>query len=106
VRRRCDARECFLVACAHAATEGQGPLAGEIATWPAIPARSTWSHLFADEADDPVLSWRLELDGEELSMFSMLSTFGTPMDVTLSDLSIELFFPADEHTETILHDHP
>ncbi|MEV0403314.1 hypothetical protein [Actinoallomurus sp. NPDC050550] len=35
-------------------------------------------------------------------MFTMLSTFGTPMDVTLSDLSIELFFPTDEATETAL----
>ena len=52
-------------------------LADEIATWPAIPQRDTWNHLSADEADDPVLSWRLELGGEELSMFSLLSTFGT-----------------------------
>jgi transcriptional regulator with XRE-family HTH domain len=84
---------------------GLARLADEVATWPAIPQRHTWSQLFADEADDPVLSWRLELDGEELSMFSMLSTFGTPLDVTLSDLSIELFFPADEQTETILRRH-
>jgi transcriptional regulator with XRE-family HTH domain len=76
-------------------------LADEIATWPAIPERQAWSHL-SEEADDPVLSWRLELGGEELSMFTMLSTFGTPMDVTLSDLSIELFFPADEQTDAIL----
>ncbi|MGW3810879.1 MmyB family transcriptional regulator [Micromonospora sp. NPDC005113] len=75
-------------------------LADDTATWPAIPERHTWSHLASDEADDPVLSWRLELGGEELSMFSILSTFATPMDVTLSDLSIELFFPADERTGT------
>jgi transcriptional regulator with XRE-family HTH domain len=80
-------------------------LADEIATWPTIPERGTWSHLASDETDDPVLSWQLELGGEELSMFSILSTFGTPMDVTLSDLSIELFFPADEQTETILRRH-
>ncbi|MFF0763033.1 helix-turn-helix domain-containing protein [Streptomyces sp. NPDC003737] len=77
-------------------------LADEVATWPAIPERDTWRHLSSDSADDPVLSWRLELGEEELSLFSILSTFGTPMDVTLSDLSIELFFPADEQTETIL----
>jgi transcriptional regulator with XRE-family HTH domain len=77
-------------------------LADEIATWPAIPERQTWSHLPEGEADGPVLSWHLELDGAELSMFTLLSTFGTPLDVTLSDLSIELFFPADEHTEAVL----
>jgi transcriptional regulator with XRE-family HTH domain len=77
-------------------------LADEIATWPAVPDRLSWSHLSPDDADDPVLSWRLEVDGEELSLFTMVSTFGTPMDVTLSDLAIELFFPADEKTETAL----
>ena len=77
-------------------------LADEIATWPAIPERHTWHQLSPDEADDPVLSWQLELGGEELSMFSILSAFGTPMDVTLSDLSIELFFPADARTEAVL----
>jgi transcriptional regulator with XRE-family HTH domain len=80
-------------------------LADEIATWPAIPERNTWSHLSSDEAEDPVLPWQLEFDGSQLSMFIMLSTFGTPMDVTLSDLSIELFFPADEQTDTILRRH-
>ncbi|MEU5566775.1 helix-turn-helix domain-containing protein [Micromonospora musae] len=90
----------------RAAVRTQDPslaeLADEIATWPTIPQRRTWSNLPSEKVDDPVLSWRLELGGEELSMFSLLSTFGTAVDVTLSDLSVELFFPADEHTETIL----
>ncbi|GIF52609.1 DNA-binding XRE family transcriptional regulator [Asanoa ferruginea] len=81
---------------------GLAALADEVATWPAIPERQTWRHLSSDEADDPVLSWRLEHAGAELSMFTLLSTFGTPLDVTLSDLSIELFFPADEQTEATL----
>jgi transcriptional regulator with XRE-family HTH domain len=33
-----------------------------------------------------------------LSFFSTVSTFGTALDVTLSELSIESFFPADEAT--------
>ncbi|MEV0716848.1 helix-turn-helix transcriptional regulator [Asanoa sp. NPDC050611] len=77
-------------------------LSDEIAGWPGIPDRPTWGHPPPADADDPVLSWQLELGGAELSMFSLLSTFGTPIDVTLADLSIELFFPADDHTETIL----
>jgi hypothetical protein len=31
--------------------------------------------------------------------------FGVPMDVTLSELSIELFFPADQATEAALRRH-
>lgn len=38
------------------------------------------------------------VDGAELSFFSTLATFGTPMDVTVAELSIEAFFPADDRT--------
>ena len=38
-------------------------------------------------------------DGQELSLFSTLATFGTALDITLAELSIESFFPADAATE-------
>jgi transcriptional regulator with XRE-family HTH domain len=38
------------------------------------------------------------LDGEELNFFSTVSTFGTAVDVTVAELSIESFFPADDIT--------
>jgi hypothetical protein len=34
-------------------------------------------------------------------LFSMLTTFWPANDVTLSELRIELFFPADEETERV-----
>jgi transcriptional regulator with XRE-family HTH domain len=37
--------------------------------------------------------------GEELKLFSTLATFGTALDITLAELSIESFFPADAATE-------
>jgi transcriptional regulator with XRE-family HTH domain len=37
-------------------------------------------------------------DGEELSFFSTVTTFGTAVDITVSELSIEAFFPADAAT--------
>lgn len=77
-------------------------LADEIATWPSIPGRHERSRLSAEDGDDPVVPWRLELDGRELSLFTTMSTFGTPMGITLSELSIEMFFPADEATEVVL----
>jgi hypothetical protein len=49
-----------------------------------------------------VIPWHFELHGEELFLFTTLSTFGTPNDVTLSELAIELFFPADAATEDVL----
>jgi hypothetical protein len=39
------------------------------------------------------------MDGGELSFISTVTTFGTALDVTVSELSIESFFPADEATE-------
>lgn len=38
----------------------------------------------------------------ELSFFTTLTTFGTPLDVTLDELALELFFPADEFTDLAL----
>ena len=37
-------------------------------------------------------------DGGELAFFSTITTFGTAVDVTVAELSVEAFFPADAHT--------
>jgi transcriptional regulator with XRE-family HTH domain len=37
-------------------------------------------------------------DNRELAFFSTIATFGTAVDITLAELSIETFFPADEAT--------
>jgi len=38
-----------------------------------------------------------------LSFISITAVFGTPLDVTLSELAIESFYPADEETSELLH---
>jgi transcriptional regulator with XRE-family HTH domain len=43
-----------------------------------------------------------QADGSVLSLFSTISTFGTALDVTLAELSIEQFFPADAATQAEL----
>src|SRR5262245_3138232 len=43
-------------------------------------------------------------DGAELRLFSTVATFGTALDVTLAELAIESFFPADEGTAALLRD--
>ena len=45
---------------------------------------------------------RLVTKEGELSFISTVTVFGTPIDVTLSELAIESFFPADEKTAEIL----
>jgi transcriptional regulator with XRE-family HTH domain len=41
---------------------------------------------------------RLDAGGAELRFLSTISTFGTAVDITLAELAIEAFFPADEET--------
>jgi len=41
-------------------------------------------------------------DDVELSFFSTLATFGTALDITVAELSIEAFFPADAATQAAL----
>lgn len=41
-------------------------------------------------------------DGSVLSFISTTTIFGTPLDITLSELAIEAFFPADKATERAL----
>jgi transcriptional regulator with XRE-family HTH domain len=49
-----------------------------------------------------VVPLRLHHDAGELSFMSTITTFGTPLDITVSELSIEAFFPADDHTAAVL----
>jgi transcriptional regulator with XRE-family HTH domain len=48
---------------------------------------------------DLMLPIHIKRDDLELRLFSTLMTLGTPQDVTLQELRIETFFPADEASE-------
>ena len=45
---------------------------------------------------------RYDAGGRELAFFSTIATFGTAVDITLAELSIEAFFPADQNTADYL----
>lgn len=45
---------------------------------------------------------RIRHPAGELSLFSTVATFGTPLDVVVAELVIESFFPADPDTAAIL----
>ena len=47
----------------------------------------------------PFLPITLRKDGVELKLFTAIATLGTPRDVTLHELRVETFFPADRVTE-------
>jgi len=50
----------------------------------------------------PLIPIRLRVGSDTLSMFSTTTVFGTPVEITLSELAIESFFPADETTAEAL----
>jgi transcriptional regulator with XRE-family HTH domain len=54
----------------------------------------------------PLLRLRLSADGPTLSFFTVVSTLGTPYDVTLDEIVIESFFPADAQTAEAIGMHP
>jgi transcriptional regulator with XRE-family HTH domain len=50
----------------------------------------------------PFLTMELTSDDFNVKLFSMVTTFGSPHDVTLQQLRIETFFPADEDSKTLI----
>jgi len=52
---------------------------------------------------DIVVPLRIRHNGEELAFFGTVATFGTPLDITVAELVIESFFPADARTAAIVH---
>ncbi|GAA0339139.1 helix-turn-helix transcriptional regulator [Actinoallomurus spadix] len=53
-------------------------------------------------AHDIALPTILRYGGEVLSFFSTVTTFGAAADVTLAELAVEAFFPADDETAAVL----
>jgi transcriptional regulator with XRE-family HTH domain len=51
---------------------------------------------------EPILSLELEVGETVLKLFNTITTFGTPQDVTVQDLRIDMSFPADEATDAWL----
>ena len=68
-------------------------LYNELKAFP-LPARS--APLPPD--DNVAIPLKLRYNGEVLSFISTTMVFGTPVDVTLSELALETFFPADDPT--------
>jgi transcriptional regulator with XRE-family HTH domain len=49
-------------------------------------------------ADNVAIPFKLRFGGDVLSFMSATMIFGTPVDVTLSEMALETFFPADDLT--------
>ncbi|WP_034850408.1 helix-turn-helix domain-containing protein [Inquilinus limosus] len=77
-------------------------LLAELQAYPA-PARGVAALAPPEEAHpDIVVPLRLATESGILSFLSTTTVFGTPVDVTLSELAVEAFFPADAATAEAL----
>ena len=66
------------------------------------PAGTAKTHNVAPDEPALVVPLRLRADDRILSFMSTMTVFGSPVDVTLSELAIETFFPADRETAAAL----
>jgi hypothetical protein len=57
---------------------------------------------FLEESIDPILPLELRIGDTRLRLFNTFTTFGTPQDVSLQELRIDMSFPADEVTRRFL----
>jgi transcriptional regulator with XRE-family HTH domain len=72
----------------------------EILAYPGVPAR--WREPDLEAPHELILPMELKVDGKIARMFSTVTTVATPHDVTLQELHVEVFYPADAETETVL----
>jgi transcriptional regulator with XRE-family HTH domain len=69
-------------------------LLAELSALPGMPSAAHVPNL--DRRALPFLPLVLSRDGVELRLFTTITTLGTPHDVTVHELRLESFFPADE----------
>jgi transcriptional regulator with XRE-family HTH domain len=74
----------------------------ELAAYPTPPEAEPESDSHASPFEQIAVPLRLRTELGVLSFFSTTTVFGTPVDVTLSELAIEAFFPADPQTADAL----
>lgn len=81
------------------AADGLEELLAELESYPAPPTSQEADPLPANDLVMPVV---LMTDAGDLSLHHALTVFGAPRDVTLDEIAIETFFPADERSANLL----
>lgn len=85
--------------------DGLAAVEAEVLAYPNVVALID-AGVSAPEDTPLLIPCRLSMGGVELSLFTTLTTFGTPRDITLDELAVELFFPADDATDAVLRGVP
>ena len=90
LRRQIDATADPVLEALHA----------EVKAYPAPPAAVGVAH--GIDYGGVAVPLKLQTDAGVLAMIGTMTVFGTPVDVTVSELALETFFPADEFTLGVL----
>lgn len=77
-------------------------LLDELIALPVPPATRRAMAGVPHDLGDIAVPLEIETEAGVLSFLSMTTVFGTPLDITLSELAIESFFPANAETAAIL----
>ncbi len=77
-----------------------GRLLDELLSYPDVPHH--WRKLDLDASTAPFLAVELARGDIHLKFFSTLTSLGVPYDITLHELRVEAFFPADEGSEALM----
>ena len=72
-------------------------LLGELLSYPDVPRR--WHVPDLTRVSPPFLPVEFRTSDRVMRFFSTVTTLGTPQDITLQEIRIECFFPADPDTE-------
>lgn len=72
----------------------------EILAHPGVPA--PWREPDLEAPYGVILPMELKMRGQIVRMFSTVTSISTPHDVTLQDLHVEMFYPADAESEALL----
>ncbi len=65
-------------------------------------APESWLNPSWNTAPPPAITMQLRKDGQRYALFTVLAHFGAPQQIAAQELSVELFFPADEATRAAL----
>lgn len=81
---------------------GEAAMAQLEAMLSALQIPEAWRRTDWTREPSPMVGLTLGRDDLRLDLFSMIATFGTPQDVTMQELRLETFFPANEATRGLL----
>ena len=74
-------------------------LIDEILNHPKAPAN--WQQVWSAQPA-PAMEMIMRKEKQQYRLFTMLAHFGAPADITLEELSVEMFYPADDATRVAL----